>query len=240
MVPPAAGKEEFPVDIAPTAEVTGFSDRHPEDRAIASPDVAERVASPKVSHNVGANSRRPSARLPKRADGCRRMQRIFTWRRRSIHPAGAPYRTVVKSTETALALLASHPSAEEWQRSYRELAQENLAGNVDTIFFIITAICIVAVFITALTRRPAPSALPSAWASPRSPRHRHELNLLAERRWPLRHDESYPASSLDSHSAAGPGRRVAMMLVSSSAPARSCSADDFRNNFPCRIWTGVR
>src|SRR5438270_8012778 len=33
-------EEEFNIDVAPTGEVIGFSDRIPEDRAIVSPDIA--------------------------------------------------------------------------------------------------------------------------------------------------------------------------------------------------------
>jgi membrane protease YdiL (CAAX protease family) len=148
-------EEEIRVDVAPTGEVTGFSDRIPEDRAIASPDIAtaHRIAEGFLASvhanlsdlNLVSQSER---RLP------RRMQRIFTWESRTIHPAGAPYRTVVTVDGDRIRSFSSRVKVpEDWQRSYRELRSKNLlAGNVDTVFFIITGICIVAVFITRLLR----------------------------------------------------------------------------------------
>jgi membrane protease YdiL (CAAX protease family) len=148
-------EEEFRVDVAPTGEVTSFSDRIPEDRAIPSPDVAgaRRIAETflaSVHANLGdlqlvSQSER---RLP------RRMQRIFTWESRTIHPAGAPYRTVVTVDGDRVRSFSSRVKVpDDWQRSYRELRSKNLlAGNVDTIFLIITGICIVAVFVTRLLR----------------------------------------------------------------------------------------
>jgi hypothetical protein len=148
-------EEEFHVDVAPTGEVTGFSDHIPEDRAIASPDVAasRRIAEGFLT-SVGANLAdlqlvsQSERRLP------RRMQRIFTWESQSIHPAGAPYRTVVNVDGDHVSSFSRRVKVpEDWQRSYRELRSKNLlAGNVDTIFLIITAICIVAVFVTRLLR----------------------------------------------------------------------------------------
>ena len=148
-------EEEFHVDVAPTGEVTGFSDRIPEDRAIASPDVAgaRRIAEGFLG-SVGANLAdlqlvsQSERRLP------RRMQRIFTWESHTIHPAGAPYRTVVTVDGDRVSSFSSRVKVpEDWQRSYRELRSKNLlAGNVDTVFFIITGICIVAVFVTRLLR----------------------------------------------------------------------------------------
>ena len=148
-------EEEFHVGVAPTGEVTAFSDHIPEDRAIASPDVAgaRRIAErflgsvrPDLADlQLVSQSER---RLP------RRMQRIFTWESHTIHPAGAPYRTVVTVDGDRVSSFSSHIKVpEDWQRSYRELRSKNLlAGNVDTVFFIITAICIVAVFVTRLLR----------------------------------------------------------------------------------------
>ena len=148
-------EEEIRVEIAPTGEITGFSDRIPEDRAIASPDVAgaRRIAEGFLT-SVQANLAdlklvsQSERRLP------RRMQRIFTWESRTIHPAGAPYRTVVTVDGDRIRSFSSRIKVpEEWQRSYRELRSKNLlAGNVDTVFFIITGICIVAVFVTRLLR----------------------------------------------------------------------------------------
>ncbi|MEA2165700.1 MAG: hypothetical protein QOK37_3827 [Thermoanaerobaculia bacterium] len=148
-------EEEFRVAVAPTGEVTSFSDRIPEDRAIPSPDVASarRIAETFLA-SVHANVAdlqlvsQSDRRLP------HRMQRIFTWESRTIHPAGAPYRTVVTVDGDRIRNFSTRVKVpDDWQRSYRELRSKNLlAGNVDTVFFIITGICIVAVFVTRLLR----------------------------------------------------------------------------------------
>src|SRR4051812_4809710 len=147
-------EEEFRVDIAPTGEVTGFSDRIPEDRAINSPDVnAARAIAERFLGNVHAFDdlklvAQSERRLPKR------MQRIYTWDSQSIHPAGAPYRTIVTVDGDRVSSFSRRIKVpEDWQRSYRELrSKNNLAGNVDIIFFIITGVCIVAVFVIRLLR----------------------------------------------------------------------------------------
>jgi membrane protease YdiL (CAAX protease family) len=148
-------EEEIRVEIAPTGEVTGFSDRIPEDRAIGSPDVAgARTIAERFLSTVHANLgdlqlvSQSERRLP------HRMQRIFTWESRTVHPAGAPYRTVVTVDGDRIRSFSTRVKVpEDWQRSYRELRSKNLlAGNVDTVFFIITGICIVAVFVTRLIR----------------------------------------------------------------------------------------
>ncbi|HEV7427165.1 MAG TPA: type II CAAX endopeptidase family protein [Thermoanaerobaculia bacterium] len=147
-------EEEFHVDIAPTGEVIGFSDRIPEDRAINSPDVnAARAIAERFLGNVHALNdlklvAQSERRLPKR------MQRIFTWDSQSIHPAGAPYRTVVTVDGDRVSSFSRRIKVpDDWQRSYRELrSKNNLAGNVDIIFFIITGVCIVAVFVIRLLR----------------------------------------------------------------------------------------
>jgi membrane protease YdiL (CAAX protease family) len=147
-------EEEFRVDIAPTGEVIGFSDRIPEDRAINSPDVSSaRAIAERFLGNINAFANlklvaQSERRLPKR------MQRIFTWDSQSIHPAGAPYRTIVTVDGDRVSSFSRRIKVpEDWQRSYRELRSKNLlAGNVDIIFFIITGVCIVAVFVTRLLR----------------------------------------------------------------------------------------
>jgi membrane protease YdiL (CAAX protease family) len=147
-------EEEFRVDIAPTGEVIGFSDHIPEDRAINSPDVnAARAIAERFLGNIHAFSNlklvaQSERRLPKR------MQRIFTWDSQSIHPAGAPYRTIVTVDGDRVSSFSRQIKVpEEWQRSYRELRSKNLlAGNVDIIFFIITGVCMVAVFVVRLLR----------------------------------------------------------------------------------------
>jgi membrane protease YdiL (CAAX protease family) len=147
-------EEEFRVDIAPTGEVIGFSDRIPEDRAINSPDVAiARAIAERFLTNINAFANlklvaQSERRLPKR------MQRIFTWDSQSVHPAGAPYRTIVTVDGDRVSSFSRRIKVpEDWQRSYRELRSKNLlAGNVDVIFFIITGVCIVAVFVMRLLR----------------------------------------------------------------------------------------
>jgi membrane protease YdiL (CAAX protease family) len=147
-------EEEFRVDIAPTGEVIGFSDHIPEDRAIASPDVnvardiAERFLGNVHAFNDLKLVAQSERRLPKR------MQRIFTWDSQSVHPAGAPYRTIVTIDGDRVSSFSRRIKVpEDWQRSYRELrSKNNLAGNVDSVFLIITGICIVAVFVVRLLR----------------------------------------------------------------------------------------
>src|SRR3954466_13564980 len=147
-------EEEFRVDVAPTGEVIGFSDRIPEDRAVSSPDVnAARAIAERFLGNVHAFNdlklvAQSERRLPKR------MQRIFTWDSQSIHPAGAPYRTIVTVDGDRVSSFSRRIKVpDDWQRSYRELRSKNLlAGNVDVVFLIITMVCIVAVFVIRLLR----------------------------------------------------------------------------------------
>ncbi|HEX3577581.1 MAG TPA: CPBP family intramembrane glutamic endopeptidase, partial [Thermoanaerobaculia bacterium] len=147
-------EEEFRVDIAPTGEVIGFSDRIPEDRAINSPDVnASRAIAERFLGTINAFNdlklvAQSERRLPKR------MQRIFTYDSQSVRPAGAPYRTIVTVDGDRVSNFSRRIKVpEDWQRSYRELrSKNNLAGNVDIIFFLITGVCIVAVFVTRLLR----------------------------------------------------------------------------------------
>src|SRR5258706_1489798 len=147
-------EEEINVSIAPTGEVTGFSDRIPEDRAINSPDVASarRIAEGFLtSINALADLQlvaQSERRLPKR------MQPIFTWDAHTIHPAGAPYRTIVTVDGDRVSSFSRRVKVpEDWQRSYRELRSKNLlAGNVDVVFLIITMVCIVAVLVIRLLR----------------------------------------------------------------------------------------
>src|SRR5258706_1077633 len=147
-------EEDFRVDIAPTGEVIGFSDRIPEDRAINSPDVnaargiAERFLGTINAFNDLKLVAQSERRLPKR------MQRIFTWDSQSIHPAGAPYRTIVTVDGDRVSSFSRRIKVpEDWKRSYRELRSKNLlAGNVDVVFLIITMVCVVAIFVTRLLR----------------------------------------------------------------------------------------
>ncbi len=147
-------EEEFRVDIAPTGEVVGFTDRIPEDRPLNSPDInGARTTAETFLGNVRAMEglqlvAQSERRLP------HRMQRIFTWDSRTIHPAGAPYRTIVTVDGDRVSSFSRRVKVpEDWQRSYHELRSKNaLAGNVDTVFLIITMVCIVAVGVTRLLR----------------------------------------------------------------------------------------
>jgi membrane protease YdiL (CAAX protease family) len=147
-------EEEFGVNIAPTGEVTGFSNRIPEDHAINSPDIAAaRLIAEGFLGSINAFNdlqlvAQSERRLPKR------MQRIFTWDSHTIHPAGAPYRTIVTVDGDRVSSFSRRVKVpDDWQRSYRELRSKNLlAGNVDIVFLIITMVCIVAVFVIRLLR----------------------------------------------------------------------------------------
>lgn len=147
-------EEEFGVSIAPTGEVTGFTDRIPEDRALNSPDVATaRLIAEGFLRTINAfNDLQLVAQSERRLP--HRMQRIFTWDSHTIHPAGAPYRTVVTVDGDRVSSFSRRVKVpDDWQRSYRELRSKNLlAGNVDVVFLIITMVCIAAVFVIRLLR----------------------------------------------------------------------------------------
>jgi membrane protease YdiL (CAAX protease family) len=148
-------EEEFRVDVAPTGEIVGFSDRIPEDRALPYGDVpAARAVAEAFLARAGvkvadlqlvAQSER---RLPKR------LQRIFTWDSQSVHPAGAPYRYTVTVDGDRVGSYSQRVHVpDEWQRQYRELRSKNLlAGNIDLIFMIITGIAAVVIFVIRLIR----------------------------------------------------------------------------------------
>jgi len=147
-------EEEFRVDIAPTGEVNGFSHRIPEDRALNSPDIAnaKRIADGFLASINASNDLQLVAQSERRLP--KRMQRIFTWDSHTIHPAGAPYRTIVTVDGDRVSSFSRRIKVpEDWQRSYRELRSKNLlAGNVDAVFLIITGVCIVAIFVIRLLR----------------------------------------------------------------------------------------
>jgi membrane protease YdiL (CAAX protease family) len=147
-------EEEINIGIAPTGEVTGFSDRIPEDRAINSPDIAgaRKIAEGFLTSINALNDLQLVAQSERRLP--HRMQRIFTWDTHTVHPAGAPYRTIVTVDGDRVSSFNRRIKVpEEWQRSYRELRSKNLlAGNVDVVFLIITMVCIVAVFVIRLLR----------------------------------------------------------------------------------------
>jgi len=149
-------EEELAVDVAPTGEVTAFSHHVAEDRALPSLDaiaarsLAERFLGPRVADlQLVAQSER---QLP------HRLQRIFTWDSKSIHPAGAPYRTTIVVDGNQIGeyyVRVKVPDA--WSRSYRDLRSKNLlAGNVDLVFLTITMVAALAIFIIRLRRGDIP------------------------------------------------------------------------------------
>jgi membrane protease YdiL (CAAX protease family) len=148
-------EEEFEVDVAPTGEIVGFNDKIPENRPLPAIDAATaqrgaesflaRIGVKLPDLQLVAQSER---RLP------RRTQRIFTWDSQSIHPAGAPYRHAVTVDGDRVSKYEQRVRVpDHWKREYRDLRSKNeLAGNVDVVFFIITIVAAVAVFIVRLLR----------------------------------------------------------------------------------------
>src|SRR5436853_141375 len=148
-------EEEYRVDVAPTGEIVGFSDKIPEDRALPSADMtAARMTAEAFLTRAGvkladlqlvAQSER---RLPKR------LQRIFTWDSQSVHPAGAPYRYAVTVDGDRVGSYTQRVHVpDDWKRQYRELRSKNiLAGNIDSVFMIITGIAAVVIFVVRLLR----------------------------------------------------------------------------------------
>lgn len=148
-------EEELSVDVAPTGEVIGLNHKIPEDRAIPTPDIATArgIAESFLARNGvkldGLQLVSQSERnLP------HRIQRIFTWDSKSIRPGGAPYRTIVTVDGNVVGSFSQRVHVpDDWQRSYRELRSKNLlAGQIDSIFLLLTIIAALAVFITRLRR----------------------------------------------------------------------------------------
>jgi hypothetical protein len=148
-------EEEISVDVAPTGEIVGFVDKIPENRQLPSIDAAaaRRVAESFLTRigvkladlQLVAQSER---RLP------HRMQRILTWDSQSVHPAGAPYRYEVKvDGDRVSSYSQSVHVPDEWERQYKDLRSKNeLASKVDGVFFAITVIAAVAIFIIRILR----------------------------------------------------------------------------------------
>ncbi len=148
-------EEEYSVDVAPTGEIVSFNHRIPEARAIATPDMA--AARGIAESFLTRNSIAPGAlHLVARSERNlpHRVQRIFTWESKSIRPAGAPYRyNITVDGNIVSGFTQNLRVPDEWQRSYGELRSKNeLAGNVDTVFLIVTMIAALAVFIVRLRR----------------------------------------------------------------------------------------
>jgi membrane protease YdiL (CAAX protease family) len=146
-------EEEYRIDVAPTGEIVAYSRHIEETRALPSGSLADAralaesflrtCAVPLGDLQLVAQSER---NLPKR------VQRIFTWDSRAHRPAGAPYRfsvTIDGNLVTDYAQRLQVPDA--WRRGYSELRSKNyLAGNVDTIFFALTVMAALVVFIRRL------------------------------------------------------------------------------------------
>src|SRR6266550_4190974 len=142
-------EEELSVDVAPTGEVIAFGHKIPEDRAIPTPDVA---AARGIAESFLARNRIRLADLQLVAQSERklphRIQRIFTWDSKSIRPAGTQYRTVVAVDGNVIGNYSQRLRVpDDWERSYRELRSKNfLAGQIDTVFLLITIVGALAVF----------------------------------------------------------------------------------------------
>ena len=148
-------EEEFLIDVAPTGEIVSFLDRIPEDRALPAIDPASsrRVAE---SFLAGTGVRLPDLQLVAQSERAlpRRVQRIFTWDSQSIHPAGAPYRYTVTVDGDRVGKYEQRVRVpDQWQRDYHDMRSKNLlAGQIDTVLFIITMVAAVVIFITRLLR----------------------------------------------------------------------------------------
>ncbi|HEX7150655.1 MAG TPA: CPBP family intramembrane glutamic endopeptidase [Thermoanaerobaculia bacterium] len=143
-------EEELSVDVAPDGAIIGFNHRIPEARAISTPsvDAAKRIAEQFLTR---AGVRLDEWQLVSQSERKlpQRTQRIFTWDAKHVRPANAPYRTTVTidgNLVTAYSQAIDVPDA--WLREYSELRSKNgAAGQVDTIFMIVTILAALVVFI---------------------------------------------------------------------------------------------
>jgi membrane protease YdiL (CAAX protease family) len=149
-------EEEYAADVAPTGELVAFAHRIPEARAL--PAVAKEQARAIAEQFLARNG--------VRVDGLQlvtqsernlphRVQRIFTYDARSVHPAGAPYRYTINVDGDVVSSYAQGVKVpEEWQRTYEEMRSKNfLAGRIDSIFLGLTAVAMLGMFIVRLQRR---------------------------------------------------------------------------------------
>ncbi len=152
-------EEEFQVEIAPTGELVSYSRTIPESLAIpaATPAGARRIAEEFLARNgnpiAGLDLVTQSERqLPKR------LQRIFTWEAKAIHPAGSSYRHTITVDGNAVSSYSQQLKVPEtWLRSYRELRSKNAAaGSIDSIFMAITMLGALVIFVTRLRRGDIP------------------------------------------------------------------------------------
>src|SRR5207244_1686038 len=148
-------EEEYAVEVAPTGEIVAFSRRIPESRALPAIPVAQ---AQQLAEAFLVRNNVPLAGLTLVAKSERnlphRVQRIFTWESKSIHPAGAPYRFVVNVDGDAVTEYTQRVKVpDQWVRSYRELRSKNFAAsNADLIFLLITGIAALWTFIARLRR----------------------------------------------------------------------------------------
>ncbi|HYS55018.1 MAG TPA: CPBP family intramembrane glutamic endopeptidase [Thermoanaerobaculia bacterium] len=148
-------EEEFLIDVAPTGEIVSFLDRIPEDRALPAIDpIAARRAAEAFLARIGVKL--PDLQLVAQSERAlpNRVQRIFTWDSQSIHPAGAPYRHTITVDGDRVSKYEQRVRVpDQWQRDYHEMRSKNLlAGQVDSVLFIITMVAAVVIFITRLLR----------------------------------------------------------------------------------------
>jgi membrane protease YdiL (CAAX protease family) len=148
-------EEEFSVDVAPTGEIVGFNDKIPEQRALpVVPTTTARAAAESFLSRAGVKL--PDLQLVAQSERTlpSRVQRIFTWDSQSTHPGGAPYRYIVTVDGDRVSSYSQRVKVpDQWQRDYEELRSKNqLAGQIDTVFFIITLIAAVVIFIIRLLR----------------------------------------------------------------------------------------
>jgi len=148
-------EEEFNIDVAPTGEIVGYNDKIPEQRALPAVTAATARA---IAEGFLARAGVKLADLQLVAQSERtlpsRVQRIFTWDSQSIHPGGAQYRHTVNVDGDRVSNYTQRIKVpDQWQRDYEELRSKNsLAGQIDTVFFIITGIAATVIFIIRLLR----------------------------------------------------------------------------------------
>lgn len=147
-------EEEWSVDIAPAGELVSFRHQIPEARPLpaATADDARRIAESFLSAHASLADLQFVSVSERRLPG--RLQRIFTWDSRAVHPVAAPYRTTVSVDGNIVTDYAQRLHVpEQWERQYRELRSKNLAaGNADTIFLALTMIAALVIFVVRLRR----------------------------------------------------------------------------------------
>ena len=150
-------EEEMSADVAPTGEIVSMTRRIPESRPMPSVDVAaaRTIAEAFLARAGVANVdlvSQSELKLPAR------VQRIFVWTSRSVHPAGAEYRHTITVDGNVVSSYSQRLRVpEDWLRGYRELRSKNsAAGNVDLVFLVATMIAALAVFVGRLRRADLP------------------------------------------------------------------------------------